>query len=164
MIAAIFLSILFLFGDCGVLFISQKSFGRLPEGERLERISKSPNYKDRHFVNLEPTTMMGGGRSKFQIWRDFLFGSGDDVVRVPDSMQVIRTDLKALPDDRDWIMWFGHSSYLMNLSGKKVLVDPILYSGSPVGFANKMFKGTDVYKPVDFPDIDFLVISHDHWD
>ncbi len=164
MITAIVLSILFILGDCGVLFLSQKSFGRLPEGERLERIVKSPNYDGKQFVNLEPTTLMEGGRSKFQIWRDFLFGGSDGVVKVPDSMQVVRTDLKALPDEKDWIVWFGHSSYLMNLSGKKVLVDPVLYSGSPVSFVNKMFKGTDVYKPADFPDIDFLVISHDHWD
>ena len=27
-----------------------------------------------------------------------------------------------------------------------------------------MFKGTDIYKPVDMPDIDYLVITHDHWD
>ncbi|MBR4006581.1 MBL fold metallo-hydrolase, partial [Fibrobacter sp.] len=64
----------------------------------------------------------------------------------------------------DWIVWFGHSSYLLNLSGKKVLVDPVFYQGSPVSFVNKMFKGTDVYKPVDMPDIDYLVITHDHWD
>lgn len=52
----------------------------------------------------------------------------------------------------------------MNLSGKKVLVDPVFYQGSPVSFVNKMFKGTDVYKPTDMPDIDYLVITHDHWD
>ena len=27
-----------------------------------------------------------------------------------------------------------------------------------------MFKGTDVYKPADMLDIDYLVITHDHWD
>ena len=164
MVVAIILSILFLLGDAGVLFLSQKSFGRLPQGERLARIRQSPNYNGKEFVNLDSTVTMAGQRSKFQIWKEFLFGDGSDVVKVPDSMTVIRTDLKALPDDRDWLVWFGHSSYLMNLSGKKVLVDPILYSGSPVDFANKMFPGTDVYKPKDFPDIDYLVISHDHWD
>ena len=35
---------------------------------------------------------------------------------------------------------------------------------SPVSFVNKPFKGTDVYQPEDMPDIDYLVISHDHWD
>ena len=58
MITAIVLSILFILGDCGVLFLSQKSFGRLPEGERLERIVKSPNYDGKQFVNLEPNDIV----------------------------------------------------------------------------------------------------------
>lgn len=136
----------------------------MPQGERLERIVKSPNYKGKKFVNLDSTELMAGKKSNFRIFREFLMDDKSGAVRVPDSMEVVRTDLKSLPDDRDWLVWFGHSSYLMNLSGKKVLVDPILYSGSPVSFVNKMFPGTDVYKPKDFPDIDFLVISHDHWD
>jgi L-ascorbate metabolism protein UlaG (beta-lactamase superfamily) len=35
---------------------------------------------------------------------------------------------------------------------------------SPVSFVNKPFKGTDVYQPEDMPDIDYLIISHDHWE
>ena len=35
---------------------------------------------------------------------------------------------------------------------------------SPVSFVNKPFKGADAYKPADMPEIDYLVISHDHWD
>lgn len=166
MVTAIILSILFALGDIGMLFLSQESFGRLPQGERLERIKKSPNYdiSKNQFVNLEPTILMTGEKSAAGSWVDFLFGK-DTVQKIPDTaLTVIKTDLKVLPQDKDWLVWFGHSSYLINLSGKKFLIDPILYSGSPVSFANKMFKGTDVYKPKDFPDIDYLVISHDHWD
>lgn len=166
MVTTIILSILFALGDIGMLFLSQESFGRLPQGERLERIRKSPNYdiSKNQFVNLEPTILMTGEKSAAGSWVDFLFGK-DTVQKIPDTaLTVIKTDLKVLPQDKDWLVWFGHSSYLINLSGKKFLIDPILYSGSPVSFANKMFKGTDVYKPKDFPDIDYLVISHDHWD
>lgn len=165
MITAIVLSVLFALGDIGVLFMSQKSFGRLPRGERLERIKKSPNYdlKEKKFVNLEPTVNMTGDKGMLSSTMDFLFGKKEQTV--PDTaLTVIKTDLRALPSDKDWIVWFGHSSYLMNLSGKKVLVDPVFYQGSPVSFVNKMFKGTDVYKPNDMPDIDYLVISHEHWD
>ena len=163
MITAIVLSVLFILGDAGVLFLSQASFGRIPQGKRLERIKQSPNYDGKQFVNEVETVTMTGDRSVFAVWKDFLFG--DKSQTVPDTaMNVVKTDLKSLPQDRDWIVWFGHSSNLLNLSGKKVLVDPVFYQGSPVSFVNKMFKGTDVYKPVDMPDIDCLVISHDHWD
>ena len=163
MLTAIILSILFLFGDVGILFISQPSFGRLPQGERLERVRKSPHYDGTQFVNEVETAFSTGNRTKLGVWKDYVFG--DKTLLFPDTaLHVIKTDLKSLSQDRDWIVWFGHSSYLMNLSGKKVLVDPVFYKGSPVEFANKMFLGTDIYKPVDMPDIDYLVISHDHWD
>jgi len=163
MITAIILSVLFILGDAGVLFLGQASFGRIPQGARLERIKQSPNYDGKQFVNEIDTPHMTGNKNLFGVWMDFLFG--EKAQTTPDTaLHVIKTDLKSLPQDRDWIVWFGHSSYLMNLSGKKVLVDPVFYRGSPVSFVNKMFKGTDVYKPADMPDIDYLVISHDHWD
>ena len=162
-IGATILFLLFITGLAGILFLNQASFGRIPQGKRLERIMHSPHYDGKQFVNEVKTVTMTGDKNIFAVWRDFLFG--DKSLTVPDkAMEVVRTDSKKLPRDRDWIVWFGHSSYLMNLSGKTILVDPIFYKASPVSFVNKMFKGTDVYKPADMPDIDFLVITHDHWD
>lgn len=161
----IILFLLVALGLVAFLFVNQKSFGRLPRGERLERIKMSPNYNisEKKFVNLEPTSSMDPEGGMLGATIDYLFGKKKQTV--PDTaLTVIKTDLKALPNDKDWIVWFGHSSYLMSLSGKKVLVDPVFYKGAPVSFANKMFKGTDVYKPSDMPDIDYLVISHEHWD
>ena len=162
-IMIIALSTLFILGTVGVLFLNQAKFGRIPQGKRLERIKQSPHYDGQKFVNDEKTVTMTGDKNLFETTLEFLFGKRSQTV--PDTaLTVVKTDLKSLPQDRDWIVWFGHSSYLMNLSGKKILVDPVFYQGSPVSFVNKMFKGTDVYKPVDMPDIDYLVISHDHWD
>ena len=62
------------------------------------------------------------------------------------------------------LVWFGHSSYLIQTGGKRILVDPVFSMASPVSFVNKPFKGTELYQPDDMPNIDYLVISHDHWD
>jgi L-ascorbate metabolism protein UlaG (beta-lactamase superfamily) len=35
---------------------------------------------------------------------------------------------------------------------------------SPVSFTTKAFEGTDPYTVADIPDIDYLFITHDHWD
>jgi hypothetical protein len=51
MITATILSVLFILGDAGVLFFGQAKFGRLPQGERLERIKQSPHYDGKQFVN-----------------------------------------------------------------------------------------------------------------
>jgi L-ascorbate metabolism protein UlaG (beta-lactamase superfamily) len=60
---------------------------------------------------------------------------------------------------------FGHSSYLIKHKGITVLVDPV-FSGhaSPFSFSVKAFPGSDIYKPEDMPDIDMLIITHDHFD
>jgi len=51
------------------------------------------------------------------------------------------------------------------VDGKRFLVDPVLKgAASPVWFINRPFKGTQVYKPEDIPEIDYLIISHDHFD
>lgn len=143
MTISIVLSVLLVVGIAGTLFLNQASFGRIPQGKRLERIMRSPHYDGKQFVNEVKTVTMTGDKNIFDVWRDFLFG--DKSLTAPDkAMDVVRTDLKKLPRDRDWIVWFGHSSYLMNLSGKTILVDPIFYKASPVSFVNKMFKGTDV--------------------
>jgi L-ascorbate metabolism protein UlaG (beta-lactamase superfamily) len=53
----------------------------------------------------------------------------------------------------------------MQVDGKTLLVDPV-FSGhaSPVTFTTKAFAGTDVYTVDDLPEIDYLFLSHDHWD
>ncbi|GAC1706341.1 MAG: hypothetical protein NVS9B7_15170 [Flavisolibacter sp.] len=63
------------------------------------------------------------------------------------------------------MVWFGHSSYFLQLDSKKILVDPIFSgSASPLKFTTRSFKGTDVYTAEEMPDIDLLILSHDHWD
>ncbi len=146
-----------------MLFVHQEKFGRLPRGARLERIKKSPHYDGKKFVNELETVKVTNEKGIVAVWSDFLLSKKSHLM--PDhALPVIKTNLKALKRDRDWIVWFGHSSYLINLSGKTVLVDPVFYQGAPVRFANRMFKGTDYYKPEMMPDIDYLLISHDHWD
>jgi len=46
-----------------------------------------------------------------------------------------------------------------------MLIDPV-FSGaaSPFSFTAKSFPGSDVYTVDDFPELDYLFITHDHWD
>src|SRR5690606_17606068 len=68
------------------------------------------------------------------------------------------------PDD-NVMVWFGHSSYYLQIDGKKMLIDPVMSgSASPVSFTTRSFVGGDVYTTDDIPAIDYLFITHDHWD
>ena len=144
-------------------FINQPSFGRLPQGERLERIKRSPHYRDGQFTNLHQTPMMTSDKGRFGAMLSFLFRKPEGL-RPENAVPTMKTDLHKLERDKDVLIWFGHSSYFIQIDGKRILVDPVFCMASPVSFVNKPFKGTDIYKPEDMPDIDYLVISHDHWD
>lgn len=63
------------------------------------------------------------------------------------------------------MVWFGHSSYLMQVDGKIILVDPVLSgSASLIRFTTLSYKGSDVYTTDNFPTIDYLFITYEHLD
>jgi len=136
-------------------------FGKAPTGANLERVLKSPNYKNGAFENSMSTPMIVTNGKHPSIFKRLFFDKNSPI----DSIPSIKTDLKNLDPKQDILVWFGHSSYFMQIDGKKFLVDPVLSgSASPFSFMIKAFKGADIYKPEDMPEIDYLVITHDHWD
>lgn len=163
MIIGSILAIMVLAVPAGVLFMNQPSFGRTPRGERLERIKRSPHYRDGSFHNEREVPMFTSDKSRVKGMLEFLFRKKEGL-RPEKPLPVIKTDLKKMPVDENVLVWFGHSSYLIQTDGKRILVDPVFCNASPVSFINKPFKGTDAYRPEDMPDIDYLIITHDHWD
>ena len=158
-------SIISLFG-ISYAVLHSPSFGALPSGERKERILRSPNYRDGRFQNrypMPPSLQRPslGDRVKI-LWR-FLFDRPKDV-RPTDSIPVVRHDLKKLDRSEDLIVWFGHSGYLLQMDGVRYLIDPVFVEGAPFGIMNAFFRGTKVFDVADLPEIDYLIITHDHWD
>ena len=161
--SAILLSIVVLLAAAGIAFVNQWSFGRLPRGERLERIRRSPNYRDGQFRNLHPTPQMTSDKGFAGSMWGILFGSKER--REPASaLPVLKPDLHRLERAEDALVWFGHSSYLLQLDGVRLLVDPVLTDKWPMSLFFSPFKGTDVFSPEDMPDVDCLIVTHDHWD
>ncbi|MTV48305.1 MBL fold metallo-hydrolase [Heliobacillus mobilis] len=146
------------------LYLQHPKFGRLPDGSNLERIKSSPHYLDNRFQNLIPTPQFTGEQSSASSLWEFLF-TKKERLRPTDPIPSIKTDLMALDKGKDTVIWLGHSSYYMQLGGKGILIDPVFSSyAAPVSFANKAFEGTNPYTADDIPEIDYLLISHDHWD
>lgn len=146
------------------IFINRPPFGAVPTGERLNRIKRSPHYRDGSFQNIHHTPTMTEGVSFFKMLKDFVFNKSE---RLTPSQTIPsqKTNLLELAPEENVLVWFGHSSYYMQVDGKKILVDPVLSgNASPVSFTTKSYPGTDVYTVDDFPPIDYLFISHDHWD
>lgn len=139
-------------------------FGKAPAGERLSLIQTSSNYNNGKFVNIHPTLEIAEGYTTLGVTYDYFFKKSER--RTPiDIISSVKTDLLNLPLDKDVLVWFGHSSYFIQTDGLRILVDPV-FSGnaSPVPGTVRSFKGTDRYTVEDLPDIDYLFISHDHYD
>lgn len=142
----------------------QPQFGKLPSGKRLEIIKRSPNYKNGQFQNIHFTPNLAEGVSMFTVIRKFFFEKGEHK-KPPGILPSEKTDLLNLDPRNNVLVWFGHSSYFIQVDGIKILVDPV-FSGaaSPLSFTTKSFRGSDAYTTEDLPGIDYLFLSHDHWD
>ena len=142
-------------------FLRPTPIGKQHMGERLEIIESSPNYKEGAFQNITPTSFSINIRKAF---RELLFNKNRKT-KPPGEIPVVRTDLKAIDSGKNIFVWFGHSSYLLQANGNRFLIDPVLNNyASPISFFNKAFKGTDVYTADDIPAINYLIITHDHYD
>ena len=156
------ITIIVLFGVASFAVMQHPKFGRLPLGERLERIKKSPNFREGKFQNLNVTPQLAEDAKYQEMLRNMFISKGRKPNR---KIPSVKTDLNQLPPNENILVWFGHASYFMQIDGRKFLVDPV-FSGnaSPFSFAIKAFDGSDIYTPDDIPEIDYLVITHDHWD
>ena len=145
-------------------YINLPKFGHLPDKISMQKIVKSPNYKNGRFQNLHNTPVMTGEGNFVATMSDFYFGNHPDT-KPNKPIPTIKTELKSLAENQDVLVWFGHSSYYIQLGGKKYLIDPVFSNNaSPIPYNVVPFKGTNVYSADDMPEVDYMVITHDHYD
>ncbi|MBK9544149.1 MAG: MBL fold metallo-hydrolase [Bacteroidetes bacterium] len=139
-----------------------KIFGKNPTGSRLQRIEQSPNYRNGQFQNVEQTSVMADV-SFVKILKEYF--SKPSSVQPQGELPTTKVNLMTLDDAKPVIVWLGHSSYYFSFKGFRMLVDPVLSgNASPFSGIGKAFKGSDVYSVEDFPQLDVLLITHDHYD
>lgn len=149
-------------------YANRPEFGRLPSGARLKKILASPHYFTDHFECLTPIKIMSDDtqdrEDRFTATWKFLFGD-KTALMPPVPVPTVKTDLKSLNPGDDCAIWMGHSTIYLQLAGRRILIDPVFSPyASPIFFVNRAFEGTNIYSEDDFPTIDILAITHDHWD
>lgn len=156
-----------LFAVSGVIFMTTSTFGTIPEGEGLKKIEQSRQYnRDAQSFEMpgsipDPAAQTDMGLKS--IW-DFFFKKGNRFPAQPLPVIVPDMDDFVSPSTTAKIIWFGHSSLLVRMSGKNILIDPVFSSNaSPVPFTVKRFQKPPL--PLSgLPPIDIILISHDHYD
>src|SRR6185295_9862510 len=111
-----------------IAFLRQPQFGQAPDGERLNRIRQSPHYRSGKFQNLNRTPDLTEGVGYYTVMKEFFFEKSKRS-EPHDRLPSRKTDLLQLDSSNNVLVWFGHSSYFMQLDGKKILVDPV-FSGA----------------------------------
>lgn len=145
-------------------FLHQEQFGALPEGSDLRRILASPHYVDGEFRNLIPRPILSDGSSFMGALLRSLTEKKTDTVP-PCPVPSVRPNFQAQSRETDMLVWLGHSSFFVQIQGKRLLIDPVFSDhAAPVSFSTRAFAGATPCTANDMPPVDALLISHDHWD
>lgn len=144
----------------------ENQFGAKPTKNDLFRYAKSENWKDGKFHALEETKVINNFWDIGAIIYEQLAPNKLREPQVP--IPIIPFDKTSFlsPSEETKIIWYGHSVLLINMMGKTILIDPMLgpnaapISPKPV----KRFSNNSLDLIDDFPEIDIVLISHDHYD
>ena len=83
-------------------------------------------------------------------------------VRAPD---FLASPSERPPVDELTVTWFGHSSLMIQMHGMNILLDPVFSEMiSPVSFAGSRRFSHPPVGVADLPEIDLLLLTHDHYD
>ena len=138
------------------------ALGKPAEGVRLERMERSPQYRDGRFVNPLP-------QHESAMWpilkKWILAGNTFREPEAPLPVEVrLAEQFAAAPSDLR-ITWLGHATLLVEIDGRRILLDPVWGDYASPG---RLFGVKRFFEPplplAALPPIDAVVLSHDHYD
>jgi L-ascorbate metabolism protein UlaG (beta-lactamase superfamily) len=136
--------------------------GHRPSGAHLETIKASPNWTDGAFTNAIPVVE----GSYMEMLEKALGGveNGTPTADLP-VIKRVASDFEVPAPSGLRITWLGHSSLLVEIDGQRVLVDPVFSQrASPFSWAGPARFHAPPMAIDDLPEVDAVVISHDHYD
>ena len=129
----------------------------------LEKIEKSPQYGGGKFINNGAALDMSISEYAATTW-DFLFGGSARTPRVSLPTQPVDLSFLNNPGGNQLnVTWLGHSSLMINLDGYRILTDPVFQKRISM-LGPTRFNGNVPLDINQLPEIDVVIISHDHYD
>ena len=148
-------------GGATLWLVAREAMGGDVEGARLALVGRSPQWRDGTFGNRLPRVDGEGAI------REFLFGGSEH--RSPDAP--LPVERRTAADDRTppasglRVTWLGHSTLLLEIDGRRVLIDPVWGErASPFTFLGPKRFFAPPLALAELPPVDAVVISHDHYD
>lgn len=165
----IFSMVYLLLGLIGVIILTtmlfmnlSPQFGRTPSAEQKAEYAKTGHWAEGKFQNQIPSEMDIDYPKTLREWFK------KDPARSPAKNVEVQTidpkRINTVPSTR--LTWFGHSAFMLELDGKVFLLDPMLGKvPSPHPWlGNPRYNSQMPLSIAAMPQIDAVVISHDHYD
>jgi len=149
----------------GILLSSCSAMSQTQE-ERKIRIQSSPQYKDGSFVNPIEAPMIAPGSTWELIKKYTVIPRIDPKPTGLLPAEPIRSeDWNDLDAEGIFFTWLGHSSLLIALEGKTILVDPVLEKRAShfTWICPKRFHPSPLSVD-ELSSVDVVLITHDHYD
>lgn len=137
-------------------------WGGKPDEVSLARIKQSKAYDGGKFNNLEPTELLTGTEKQSMLKAMWQFIYSPKGKNPSEPLPTVALDKRQLSNGS--AVWLGHSTTLFQTAGKLFMTDPVFYHASPIPFTVQPFKMTHRPTIDELPEIDAVLISHDHYD
>lgn len=143
-----------------------KQFGGKVTKALETRYQQSPNWQNGSFQNLEETEVMMSLPSIMGVIYKQLASNINKAPTPP--IPILPFDKTAFlaPSDKAKFIWYGHSVVAMHIQEMTFLIDPMLGPDTtPIApIANKRFSENTLPIIDDLPEIDLILLTHDHYD
>jgi len=143
-----------------------KQFGGRATREWKQKYKRSENWSGGSFQNLEETSLNDGlWKLPVIIYKQLTHTTNREPAKPLPVVPFAKSDFLA-PADRAKFIWYGHSVVLMRMAGLNVLIDPMLGPDTtPIApVPTKRFSENTLDLIDEFPDLDLVLITHDHYD
>lgn len=141
------------------------SLGASSDGERRDRIRRSPRWRDGRFHNTVETATLRREDIGRTLRLQF-FGSEQRSPSRPIPVERLAAqDFSRPPESGLRLTWMGHASVLVEIDGRRFLTDPVWSDRvSPsTALGPRRFFAPPIALD-DLPPLDAVVVSHDHYD
>jgi len=152
----------------GGLFLNlSPQFGGSISEDQIKEYEKTGHFENGIFINREEIIMELNCHSITQMVKEIF--KPDPNVSPNRNIEVQKIAPNLLVDKPDSIVritWFGHSSFLIEMDGKNILLDPVFgqYAAPHPLLGRKRYNREMPIDIEQLPRIDAIIISHDHYD
>lgn len=130
--------------------------GRTPED--ISAYKDLPYFENGLFKSPEPLVYYPGEGGW---WRVMLLNPHAPKTALP--MERLGRDNFGQQPEELAVWWLGHSSLILELEGRRFLVDPVFGNAAPLPLIVRRYVDPPI-RPRDMPPLDYVLITHDHYD